>query len=362
MCPQNTSTKQSAEELVGRLTFTITAHGIFARIPLVERAEYTVALLGLSRRGDRLGLLLSKCPLSADREHPLYDIGTTRMPIGIYYRLVSIQQSASGDVELFGQTVRPQWRQVYLANRPPKEAVLIAPPRVLISFGLRAPFRFLQRHLQEIYNRYNLLVESAEPESLPWTGASPVRIAFTFDHDNDDRRHRLRNKVMLHLGRCTSSGYSLESSQRQAKGLGPHWANVQFGTDFETAVLIGCRNQSPWDYEAEPSFVPEPPQHACPADHICEWQNSTKTFIDGTYVGSGIPGRTLDRAITLSFTPCPINPSNTLIVNMSGSWPADLTDSSVVWSPPIRHTTPPDGDSGSCDADWVPPPKYVLVL
>ncbi|TBU29678.1 heterokaryon incompatibility protein-domain-containing protein [Dichomitus squalens] len=344
-------TQRSVGGLTSSFAFTLTAHGIFARIPLVERNGYAVAVLGLSCQETRLGLLLKQCPLSIDREYPLYDIGITLM-FGIHYRLVPLGHVA-GDIRLSGEPVNPQWRQVYLATRLPHATASTIPPRVLISFGLRAPFRFLQRHLQEIYNRLNLIVESAEPDHLPWTGSSPMRITFAFDHRKGGcATGHSRSKVILQLGRCTSSAYSLESSQRQARGLGPHWANVRFGMDPQVIAMLSSMDvtRSRWDYEPDPVASSDFPEHACPADHICEWQDRTRTFIDGTRMSPSMPSRTLDLSITLSFVPCPINPTNTFIVNMSGSWPDDLTNASVVWAPPTPRNTPPSDDLGSGDS------------
>ena len=56
-------------------TFTITAHGIFARMPIIKHSGFVIAVMDWSRGGQRLGLLLSPSPRSADSTYPSFDMG-----------------------------------------------------------------------------------------------------------------------------------------------------------------------------------------------------------------------------------------------------------------------------------------------
>ncbi|KAI1795469.1 HET-domain-containing protein [Ganoderma leucocontextum] len=333
-------------DLVGSFTFTVTANGVLARIPVIEEGSHTVALLGLSRNGIRLGLLLQRCPLSVDEDYPVYDIGghlSLRGTRSAFCRLVALG-NAFGSLQLLGKPVAAEWRQVYLATQPPHETAIAVPPPVLLTSGLQTPFRILDRHLGELRTRHRLIVESAEPQSLPWTGSPPARITFRFDHRNTVHARHFRNTVIVQLGRCdNASAHSPESSQRQLGGrdLRPHWANVRFEMDPMIAITLAAWENPLWPPDTD-SF-PSPshssfltPEHDCPGDHICEWDGRRNTFVDGTYMGSMLSERDFDRAITLSFTPCPINPKDALIVNISEPRPEDLTNATVVW---IKHRT-----------------------
>ena len=308
---------------------------------MIEDGPHTIALLSLSRCNIRIGLLLQRCPLSVDEDYPVYDIGGHLSLRGgrrsAFCRLIAL-----GDifepVKLLNKPVVAEWRQVYLATQPPHETAVAVPPPVLLTSGLQTPFRILDRHLEELRTRHRLIVESAEPQSLPWAGSPPARITFRFDHGSTVRARHFRNTVIVQLGRCdNTSTHSPYPSHNQDDGrdLQPHWANVRFEMDPMVAITLAAWENPIWPSDSFVSSSPfslMSPGHDCPADHICEWEGRRNTFVDGTYMGSMLRERDFDRAITLSFTPCPINPDNTLVVNISEPRPEDLTNATVVWN------------------------------
>ena len=359
--------------MVGSFTFTVTANGVLARIPVIEDDSYTVALLSLSRGGTRLGLLLQRCPLSVDVDYPIYDVGGHLSLSGgrrsAFCRLIALGD-AFGDLKLFNRPVTAEWRQVYLATQPPHETAVSVPPPVLLSCGLQTPFRIPERHLEELRTRHRLVVESAEPQSLPWTGTPPARLIFRFDHGSTHRARHFRNNVIVQLGRCdNASAHPCDSSSQGQHGgrhLRPHWANVRFEMDPMVAITLAAWENPLWPSDNR-SFASQslssflPPTHDCATDHIGEWDGRRTTFVDGTYMGSMFSERDFDRAITLSFTPCPINPNNTLVVNISEPRPEDLTNATVVWNKPRSGSM--SSSSGDSDSSGeLIGPVYVATM
>ena len=164
-------------------TFTITAHGIFARMPIIKHSGFVVAVMDWSRDGQRLGLLLSPSPRSADSTYPGFNIGD----IGPFGRDSPCRTIPLGDMKsktfvLFGKTVAPRWKEVYLAHRPPPGVASAPAPPLPITLGFSAPFRIPQRHIDDFLrdpplNNHLRLVSISSPP-LPWNGTPPVDLSF----------------------------------------------------------------------------------------------------------------------------------------------------------------------------------------
>ena len=268
-------------------TFTITAHGIFARMPIIKHSGFVVAVMNWSRGGQRLGLLLSPSPRSADSTYPSFNIGD----IGPFGRdspcwTIPLGDTKSNMFVLFGKAVAPQWKEVYLAHRPPPGAASAPAPPLPITLGFSAPFRIPQRHIDDFLrdpplNNHLRLVSISSPP-LPWNGTPPVVLSFDGD----------KISFQVILGRCTAWPPS-DTSSDGYDDVGPHWARITFGQ---------------WAPESMGQS-----DHTCDVDHIGEWPNWVKTFI-GTMKEKWSP---VNFPVRMSFTPCPLNPGETLIVHLA---------------------------------------------
>ena len=306
------------EELLGNPTFSLTPHGVLAHVPLIEVSGLTIGVMGFTQSisqtrpqshqppiAIRFGLLLTLCPRSTDPLRPLYDIGMAGSAYlddkgairAKWVRLVPLG-SISEDLTLFGEPVVAQWKDIYLAHHPPPElgstSVQQQPP-VLLSYGFLAPFRFPENHVEEFIRATpNLRLDLVRnPPDFPWHGLPPVVFAFTtstFDWTLT---------FILRLGRCRYPVPWGTTGSIATRGWHARWARVDF-YPFESAN-VGPR---------APSFFPPPGSeleqyHDCENDHVKQWPHPRKTFQTG------------DQEVTLTLTPCPINPTGTFVVNIS---------------------------------------------
>ncbi|RDX43425.1 hypothetical protein OH76DRAFT_1204880 [Lentinus brumalis] len=99
---------------VGIPTFSITPHGIRARLPVVERLGYTVGVFSWFMGKTQFGLLLVPSPDSFDPRVPRYNIGV--MNTEGHHRLISLGEK-NDTFELFGKAATAQWKEIYLALR-----------------------------------------------------------------------------------------------------------------------------------------------------------------------------------------------------------------------------------------------------
>lgn len=133
-------------------------------------------------------------------------------------------------------------------------------------------------------SREDYTIHVVSPTATTWTGVPHVAAVF---------RHEGTEKFMaILLGRCESH---LEAGSGR---LGAHWAAVAFYASD--------------DHGPGPKF--QSYEHACPGDHV--GSDSTIRVRDPHLPASpwDPPGAT--SCWRLSFAPCPIDPSETLIVNV----------------------------------------------
>ena len=172
------------------------------------------------------------------------------------------------DVRVRGKPVSLKWREIFITHRPPPRTP--SNPRILLRSSLSGPFRIPKQAFQAL-SRAKWTLESVSRMPPVWRGSTPM--GFTF-------RDTYGGYLVISFGRCTRTG-------DRADQLGPHWATVKPYGDTPPTSL---------------------PEHDCLGDHICDWRDSMKTF-ESSYFS-------FQHSLTLSFSSCPINPTDTLLVNM----------------------------------------------
>ncbi|TBU31052.1 hypothetical protein BD311DRAFT_145249 [Dichomitus squalens] len=253
-------------------TFSITPFGIQAHIQAFKINPRTlIAILLCSvtegRKDLPLGLVLTLCSDSPDPSRPLYHAGCKDKTSIHVLRLVRLPQSME-EVRVRGKPVSLKWRDIYITHWPPPRTP--SNPRILLRSSLSGPFRIPKQAFQAL-NRAKWTLQSVSRMPPVWKGSTPM--GFTF-------RDVYGGYLVITFGRCT------KTSDR-ADQLGPHWAIVKPYGDAPPASL---------------------PEHDCLRDHICDWRDRMKTF-ESSYFS-------FQHSLTLSFSPCPINPADTLVVDM----------------------------------------------
>ena len=258
-------------------TFSITPFGINAHVQTFKvnpRTLIAVLLCSVKegRRQYPLGLVLTLCADSPDPSRPLYHSGCRDKSSIHILRLVRLPQNLD-DMRIRDKPISLKWRNIYITHRPPPRTP--SNPRILLRSSLSGPFRIPKQAFQAL-NRAKWTLESVSKMPPIWTGATPM--AFTF-------RDGYGGYLVLAFGRCTAhSGGGGGGGE-----LGAHWATVRPYGDAPPASLDGHG-------------------HDCAEDHICEWRDRRKTF-EASYFS-------FQHRLTLAFSPCPINPADTLVVDM----------------------------------------------
>ncbi|KAI1787279.1 HET-domain-containing protein [Ganoderma leucocontextum] len=267
-------------ESVGIPSFTITSYGILAHVPVVEALPLTVVVLYCSDGKQHLGLPITRCPDAPDAERPLYHV-SCYFPSGVYQhsvgRLVGLGGNVN-DLRLNGQRVVPEWKSVYLAHHHPP----VPPARALIDRGIAAPFRIPRWHIRDLQRQSRVRLLEVEHFGLevPWSGSHSA--AFIFEYAHPSIPDMFPERFHVYLGLCAASQNHRDSGDAPSIH-GPHWATI--------------RSPAPAGLEHI---------HSCAEDHIRDWADATKRFV--LWMGMF--------EVVLRFTPCPLNPSGTLIVNV----------------------------------------------
>lgn len=306
-------------------TFSVTPYGVLAHIPVIDLSQYMIAILFWCCGPDgHLGLRLNPCSNNFDSSHPLYDVH----PGGNRIVSLGIHKGPGSDFKFTvqGQSAPVVWKKIYIAHRPPPDSPTPDANTSLylpLNLGVLMPFRFPGHNIQELYSSTGLRFASVSPMTLPWTGSPPITL--TFQPDSNDRIPSVLAVpgIDLHLGRCTvpTSSSSLVPGQTTAGSrrlLGPHWARLVFHAPKHDPL-----RHTPYQ------------EHSCAEDHICDWGGYKKAFYyppDSTMAVSQRPasscfkpepGSEFESSIFLSFTPCPLNPSTTLVVNITTEDPCE---------------------------------------
>ena len=253
-------------------TFSITPFGINAHVQTFKvnpRTLIAVLLCSVKegRRHYPLGLVLTLCADSPDPSRPLYHTGCRDKTSIHILRLVRLPQNLD-DLRIRDKPVPLKLRNIYITHRPPPRTP--SNPRILLRSSLSGPFRIPKQAFQALH-RAKWTLESVSKMPPIWTGATPM--SFTF-------RDGYGGYLVLAFGRCTAAREDGDGE------LGAHWATVK-------------------PYGDAP---PAPSGHDCAEDHICEWRDRRKTF-EASYFS-------FQDMLTLAFSPCPINPVDTLVVDM----------------------------------------------
>ena len=284
--------------------FTITPYGVRAFLPVIETSLFLVAIpfwLQFTVLAP-VGLILVPCTGASHPSRTLYHTGWHNG--WAIQRLMLFEGTTDNLLIESGRPVTPEWREIYIAHRPPPNIAVSAPLRALTGGSLSSPFRFTKQGMS------SLLHPEHEERSPGWELESVYNVSqrrnlgylsrpvvLTFKQ----RQYALEvtDRIVVLFGLCTSPekehstlGSSISSQGRSSE----HWASVRFYHVGERSPL-------------------EPPEHKCPADHVHTWDRWSKTFKDKQAL--------LDRhSLTLSLAPCPINPSYTLVVSMEykGEW------------------------------------------
>ncbi|RDX57565.1 HET-domain-containing protein [Lentinus brumalis] len=273
-CTSSTPHAPHQHELDGVPTFSMTPHGILARLLIHEESSGRYAIASMSWFNRRLqrsvGLLLIPCPHRTDPVRPLYCIFQTM-------RLVSPESVGRGVW---------QWKEVYLVHRPPPGIETEQIASIPIDLPVSTPFRFWHFHtfLRELSMNSTVVLDSVVSPAPPWTGEPPVEFLFKGLFDQAASHQHV---FAIQLGRCTLTG--------------AHWAHVQFRDSSSRATIRVIQN---------PSL--RTPTHVCSTDHIQDWPLRTRVFtlpasqrMHARYFG-----------FRLAFTPCPLNPAHTLVLHV----------------------------------------------
>ena len=214
------------------------------------------------------------------------------MALTVFRRVIELGISDAHGLTLCGRPVSTEWRDLYLAHRPPLGSTSVPVPyaranvdTVMQSLFVTGPFRWTVKALEDFLRsgrNLNLRLVSAQPTAVP-AGSSLATFSFIADHDSTGDDHAF----VLQLGQCTEPSESIADRR---------WARVVYSSNPAS----------------QPSGEALDAPHSCTTDHICDYPPGSR---DVGYSFNDTVGADWRRPVTLSFRPCPIEPT-TLLVNM----------------------------------------------
>ncbi len=246
------------------MSFSITPHGVLARIPIIELDEQTFGDLSWYEGDFRLLLILRRRPSKSNATLPLYDIGLCNPSLDPDIpsptpRVIRVPKEADGGLARQLNLTTAVWHDLYLAleSVSETETVLYIPTNHDFPPFIRFPERlfgeFLSKHRAE-----NVVVKNPV---LPWYGIPPATISFAVHHPRYGSLH-----ATLQFGRCFL-GKLLYKNRRSPPG--PIWLKL----------LASGSNEVGGD-----------DSHQCPLDHMVNWPGLYKQFEVITGADGETPG------------------------------------------------------------------------
>ncbi|PIL33588.1 hypothetical protein GSI_04211 [Ganoderma sinense ZZ0214-1] len=261
-------------------TFTIAPYAVHAHVPVLEISGLTIAVIFCTTPSQAaIGLILTPCPMRSDPSRPLYHTGgrlaTPNNNPPSRFRICLL--NSAFHAPSFTDS-KSSWKDVYITHLPPPSTDIgpVLLKRVVSS--LSAPFRFSRWEMERLQER-GFYLDSHLTTTYNWQrSSSDSTIALVFKKRDESAKRDLYMEILL--GQCDSAG--------------SHWASIQF------------HDKRP---KTSRSFG-----HSCLEDHVSEWLNGAKTF-------EAPQLRTEDSdwsyTVSLSLTPCPMNPTQTRLVKVS---------------------------------------------
>ena len=238
---------------------------------------------------EAIGLVLTPCHTRSDPSRPLYHtggrLGSQHNGPASRFRICTLNLAFHTPTFTASKS---SWKDVYITHLPPPP--IDASPVVLKRMigSASAPFRFPWWEVVRLQER-GFYLDSELTKADGWQGVdSNSTIALVFKK-HDATAGDLYLEVIL--GRCQSAD--------------THWGSVRFHVA-----------QRP---EAARTLV-----HSCLEDHASEWPHGTRTFETPRRPPSN--ESVWRGAVTLSLTPCPMNPAQTRVVKVSSMEAQDTVD------------------------------------
>lgn len=234
----------------------MTQHGLRCHIPVFRTPSFAVAALFCFDRsqGSELGLILTPCPHRSSP--PLYHCGWTSPADGLSIRIVLLGSGSDSEaLQCDGQRAVFEWEEIYIAPRPPPVPFTVPTylldPGVLLDMGLLfGGFRVTRSTFTALIDHGWIRVPNTQIPAYGWT--VPHTFDLLFEREGPEGSH-----LMFALGRCFS-------------GSSPsHWASF-------------------WLIPTELPDNHPLPSHRCSEDHISQWYDMKKLFME-RYAGYAFP-------------------------------------------------------------------------
>ena len=310
------------------MTFNVTPHGIQAHVPIITCGEKTYAYLFWSREDAEDALVhhdvpethfllcLEKDPVDYARPSSCsasYIVSNERILYN-WPRRTFTSNACSDDRET---TLHARWETVLIRHRPPLNrlpgqlADTRTPfiPPIPIQSSLIAPVRFDEARIRSFMGQFRScsrvkVLNSAidQASDLPTTYAFFCDLVplewFT---------------VIVRAGRCCREVPS-EPGPQLEDDYPSIWATIS-----GIAWGLGDPNMSESEMEAKVVSLSTDSSHCCREDHVSQWPMYQKTFYMTIRhrLHWALSPTVRWHAVTLSFSPCPINPGGTLILRAS---------------------------------------------
>ena len=236
-----------------------------------------MALLFCSDTRGYLGLVLTQCPSSPDPTRPVYHIGwniNDRQGDSRTIRTVHLGRDVHA-LRYGRDPVVFEWRHIFLAHRPPSSANQTS---ILASRPNSGPFRISPAVRAALTQQgWEVCPTSDIPPSWAKAGTATVYAVY-------QRACPGNIRVMFAMGQCLQQSHQGDQLDTPFQ----HWASLHvIYPDISDSQL--------------------PPSHHCSHHHIALWPHFRKPLVE--------ENRYFSLSLAVSFTPCPINPGKTMVLN-----------------------------------------------